>query len=177
MHRFAALVVATALGFTGGLTQAGTSQQGVSTDDASNFATYRSPSLTPVADWVPLFAAWEASCTPSVEMERLVEGVLREQREVPIRYRSQVGHLTRASANTEGWARLTLAGTYQGMPIKALLWREMADANLKEYRLLLDVPLEAALRVPRTVGQDMRAVQVQSVNGGQQVSILCLKGG
>lgn len=177
MHRFATLVVATVLGFTGGLTQAGTSKQDASTDNASKFATYRSPSLTPVADWAPLFADWEATCTPNVEMERLAESATRESREIPVRYRSQVGNFTRASEKTEGWARLALTGTYQGMPIKALLWREMAEASVKEYRLLLDVPLDAALRVPHVAGKKMRAVHVQPANGGQQISLLCLKGG
>lgn len=176
MHRFAAVVIATFFWFSGAQAQAGSSPQEVAAEVAPT-STKRLPSLTPVADWAPLFADWEISCNPSAEMRKLVEEVQREQRDVPVRYRSQVGHFTRASAKTEGWARLALSGTYQGMPIQALLWRSGADTSVTEYRLLVDVPLEAALRLPRMGGREARAVQVERTNGGQQVSILCLNGG
>lgn len=67
---------------------------------------------------------------------------------MPARYRSQVGHFVGASAQADGWAHLLLAGTYHGMPIQALQWRPSANAGTAEYRLLVDVPLEAALPVP-----------------------------
>lgn len=177
MHRYAAVVVATVFGGTVALAQAEGSTQGVSVEITPAATTQRTPSLTPVADWAPIFADWEASCSPSAEMRKLVNEAQREQRDVPTRYRSQVGSYTRPSAKTAGWARLTLAGTYQGMPIQALLWRDAPNAGATEYRLLMDVPLEAALRVAHIGGREMRAVQVDRVNGGQQVSLLCLNGG
>lgn len=177
MHRFAAVVIAAVCGLTGALAQAGNPSQEPAAVTAPTTPVNRLPSLTPVPDWAPLFADWETSCNPSAEMRQLVEGVERAQRDVPARYRSQVGHFTPPSAKTGEWAHLVLAGTYQGMPIKALLWRQAANANATEYQLVVDVPLETALRVPHLAGRAMRAVQVQSTNGGQQVSLLCLKGG
>ena len=175
MHRFAAVVVATVLGFTGVLTQASSPSQDAGTGVAPAVAK-RLPSLTPVADWAPVFADWETSCNPGADMRQLVEGVQRDRRDVPARYRSQVGQFVGASAQADGWAHLVLAGTYHGMPIQALQWRPSANAGTAEYRLLVDVPLEAALRVPHLGGRASRAVQVERSNGGQQINIVCLSG-
>lgn len=176
MHRFAAVLVAWVLGMAGASAQAGGEQQDAPSAAAQPLASGRLPSLTPLADWGPFFADWERTCSPSAEMQQLVAQVQQERRLLPVRYRSQIRHFTPPSAQSDGWYRLALAGTYQGVPVKALLWREAQNPPANEYRLLVDVPLDAAFRVPSLDGRKVRAVHVQPGERGLETSIVCFIG-